>query len=216
MILAYASEAAGPHIHIHSHHDLLCGRFPRSHRRRRMPNLVERPSQSMQVLTTAPRFPTGEISRRFPIRPWLPPPPSPTPPLPLAPWRCHSLSCSAAKGPDRCWQGSGWGGAHHCRGADEGGNQSSSSEPITAEDQMREAIRAHHQSSSSELIRAHQSSSEHITAADAADAARPRTGTGAGPHNEPERDTFILLGFSAALHVLFLAVPSVYTVWRSS
>ena len=213
MILAYASEAAGPHIHIHSHHDLLCGRFPRSHRRRRMPNLVERPSQSMQVLTTAPRFPTGEISRRFPIRPWLPPPPSPTPPLPLAPWRCHSLSCSAAKGPDRCWQGSGWGGAHHCRGADEGGNQSSSSEPITAEDQMREAIRAHHQSSSSELIRAHQSSSEHITAADAADAARP-TGTGAGPHNEPERDTFILLGFSAAL--LFLAVPSVYTVWRSS
>ena len=78
---------------------------------------------------------------------------------------------------------------------------------------MREAIRAHHQSSSSELIRAHQSSSEHITAADAADAARP-TGTGAGPHNEPERDTFILLGFSAAL--LFLAVPSVYTVWRSS
>ena len=122
---------------------------------RRMPNLVERPSQSMQVLTTAPRFPTGEISRRFPIRPWLPPPPSPTPPLPLAPWRCHSLSCSAAKGPDRCWQGSGWGGAHHCRGADEGGNQSSSSEPITAEDQMREAIRAHHQSSSSELIRAH-------------------------------------------------------------
>ena len=167
----------------------------------------------MQVLTTAPRFPTGEISRRFPIRPWLPPPPSPTPPLPLAPWRCHSLSCSAAKGPDRCWQGSGWGGAHHCRGADEGGNQSSSSEPITAEDQMREAIRAHHQSSSSELIRAHQSSSEHITAADAADAARP-TGTGAGPHNEPERDTFILLGFSAAL--LFLAVPSVYTVWRSS
>ena len=38
MILAYASEAAGPHIHIHSHHDLLCGRFPRSHRRRRMPN----------------------------------------------------------------------------------------------------------------------------------------------------------------------------------
>ena len=43
MILAYASEAAGPHIHIHSHHDLLCGRFPRSHRRRRMPNLVERP-----------------------------------------------------------------------------------------------------------------------------------------------------------------------------
>ena len=126
---------------------------------RRMPNLVERPSQSMQVLTTAPRFPTGEISRRFPIRPWLPPPPSPTPPLPLAPWRCHSLSCSAAKGPDRCWQGSGWGGAHHCRGADEGGNQSSSSEPITAEDQMREAIRAHHQSSSSELIRAHQSTS---------------------------------------------------------
>ena len=159
---------------------------------RRMPNLVERPSQSMQVLTTAPRFPTGEISRRFPIRPWLPPPPSPTPPLPLAPWRCHSLSCSAAKGPDRCWQGSGWGGAHHCRGADEGGNQSSSSELI---------------------VRAHQSSSEHITAADAADAARP-TGTGAGPHNEPERDTFILLGFSAAL--LFLAVPSVYTVWRSS
>ena len=210
MILAYASEAAGPHIHIHSHHDLLCGRFPRSHRRRRMPNLVERPSQSMQVLTTAPRFPTGEISRRFPIRPWLPPPPSPTPPLPLAPWRCHSLSCSAAKGPDRCWQGSGWGGAHHCRGADEGGNQSSSSEPITAEDQMREAIRAHHQSSSSELIRAHQSTSLPRMRRNAA---RP-TGTGAGPHNEPERDTFILLGFSAAL--LFLAVPSVYTVWRSS
>ena len=151
MILAYASEAAGPHIHIHSHHDLLCGRFPRSHRRRRMPNATCRervlgraPSQSMQVLTTAPRFPTGEISRRFPIRPWLPPPPSPTPPLPLAPWRCHSLSCSAAKGPDRCWQGSGWGGAHHCRGADEGGNQSSSSELI---------VRAHQ--SSSELIRAH-------------------------------------------------------------
>ena len=43
MILAYASEAAGPHIHIHSHHDLLCGRFPRSHRRRRMPNLVAAP-----------------------------------------------------------------------------------------------------------------------------------------------------------------------------
>ena len=155
---------------------------------RRMPNLVERPSQSMQVLTTAPRFPTGEISRRFPIRPWLPPPPSPTPPLPLAPWRCHSLSCSAAKGPDRCWQGSGWGGAHHCRGADEGGNQSSSSEPIRA-----------HQSTSLPRMRRN--------------AARP-TGTGAGPHNEPERDTFILLGFSAAL--LFLAVPSVYTVWRSS
>jgi hypothetical protein len=132
VILAYASEAAGPHIHIHSHHDLLCGRFPRSHRRRRMPNLVERapPSQSMQVLTTAPRFPRDLEALSHPA-------------LVTASTVTHAAAAAgtmemaltqlellAAKG--LTGAGKAVVGAEH----------------ITAEEQMREAIRAHHQSPS--------------------------------------------------------------------
>ena len=132
MILAYASEAAGPHIHIHSHHDLLCGRFPRSHRRRRMPNLVERPA--------VPKHASAHYGAALPHR--RDHEALSHPALVTASTVTHAAAAAGTMEMPltQLLRGS--------KGLTGAGKAVVGAEHITAEEQMREAIRAHHQSPS--------------------------------------------------------------------